>query len=238
MKKVFVSTINIQEFNGIAAELSEPELIGPSLALITGRAGRGKTEAAKQYAVNSSAAYVLMVPGMTPVMALRDIAFELSAIKPRTTDVCLEIIESEMHKERRLILADEADLVPLKTLEMLRVVNERCGCPIVFIGEDDLAGKVASRRRIVSRIRRSMTFGPVTPADLVMFLEHSLEIKVTPAVVSRFHQHSKGDWRPVVTCAAAINRAIEASDTNEISEDMAREIIKNEEAKNRARRPA
>lgn len=238
MKKIFVSTTNIQEFDGICTELGEPELVGPSLALITGRAGRGKTEAAKQFAINSSAAYVLMVPGMTPVMALRDIAFELSAIKPRTTDACLEIIESEMHKERRLILADEADLVPLKTLEMLRVVNERCGCPIVFIGEEDLAGKVASRRRIVSRIRRSMAFGPVTAADLSMFFSQSLEVKLSPPVVSLFHRHSKGDWRPAVTCAAAIDRAIKASDTNEISEDMAREIIGNEEAKNRARRPA
>jgi len=237
MKKVFVTTENTQQFDEICSELQAPDLVGPSLALVTGRAGRGKSEAAKHYAINSNAVYILMLQDTTPVMALRNIAFELSAIKPRTTDACVEIIGAEMQKERRLILADEADLVPLKTLEMLRGINERCGCPILFLGEDDLMARVASRRRIVSRIRRRMGFGPVSQTDLILFCSESLGVKITPSVAGILHRYSKGDWRPAVTAAAAIWRAIQASGIDEVTEELIREIVKNEEAKNRARLP-
>lgn len=225
MKKVFVTTTNTQQFSELCAELQDTEgLVGPSLALVTGRAGRGKTEAARHYAVQTEAVYIRTLPVMTPAMVLREIAFELAAIKPFSSSACLDVIDAEMAKQTRLILVDEADQVSLKVLETLRGINERCGCPIVLIGEETLAGMVASRRRIVSRIRRRMVFGPLAQSDLALFYHEAVDVKISPAVAGILHRHSRGDWRPALVAAVAVERALRASDLKEVTEELAQEV--------------
>lgn len=227
MEKVFVTTENYQEFNDICDELRDPDgLVGPTLALVTGRAGRGKTEAARYHAVQTSAVYVRTLPVMTPLMVLREIAFELAALKPRTTASCLEIIEEEMARERRIVLVDEADLVPMKVLETLRGINERCGCPVVLIGEEELAARVAGRRRIVSRIRRRMEFRPLSQADLALFYAKAMGLKLSPGTAAVLHGRAGGDWRPAVTAAIAIERAVKASGLDHVPEELAREVAR------------
>lgn len=228
MEKVFVKTENYTEFADICNELVSPDSdVGPSLAMVTGRAGRGKTEAAKYYAVQSDAVYIRTLPVMSPLMVLREIAFELSGTKPYSTAKCLEAIENEAMKARTLILVDEADLVKLDVLETLRGVNERCGTPIVLIGEDELKDKVARRTRIMSRIRRKMDFGNITQADVALFFKQALHVEPENKAVSAFYRYSKGDWRPLVKIAADAERAMRASGVGEITGDMAKELVKN-----------
>jgi type II secretory pathway predicted ATPase ExeA len=160
-------------------------------------------------------------------MVLREIAFELSKIKPARSEACLNIIGDEMAKNRRLVIVDEADLLTLQILEMLRNVNERYACPILLIGEDELKGKLASRRRIASRIRRKLEFTPVTQGDIVYFFKESLNVKLAGDVASIIHHHSKGDWRPVLTDTIGIERAMKASGITEVTAELAREVIKN-----------
>lgn len=228
MKPEFIETANTRKFNEICQELSDPmSMIGPSLAMITGPAGRGKTEAAKHYAVHSSALYIPPLNTRTPPMLLREIAFELAGMRPGRSEPCLNIIGDEMAKERRLVIIDEADLLEMKILEMLRNVNERYACPIVLLGEDDLKGRIASRRRLASRIRRRLEFGPVTQQDVAFFFRQALEVKAAPEITSLIQHHAKGDWRPVLTAAIALERAMMASNTAEINIEMVKDVIKN-----------
>ena len=113
-------------------------------------------------------------------MVLREITFELAGMRPTRSDACLSIISEEMARMRRLIIIDEADLLAMQILEMLRNLNERYDCPVLLIGEDELKGKVASRRRISSRIRRRLEFNPVTQADVVFFFRQSLGTALSP----------------------------------------------------------
>ena len=229
MHNEFITTANTRKFNEICEELSDSSsLIGPSLAMVTGPAGRGKTEAAKHYAVHSSAIYIPPLNIRTPAMVLREITFELAKVRPGRSDACLTIIGDEMAKERRLIILDEADLLAMQILEMLRNLNERYACPILLVGEDDLKGRIASRRRLASRIRRSLEFGPVHPQDVAFFLKQSLLGEFPPPdVTALINQHGKGDWRPVLTAAIALERAMQASNTNELTVEMVKDVIKN-----------
>lgn len=228
MRPEFIETANTRKFNEICEELSDSSsLIGPSLAMVTGPAGRGKTEAAKHYAVHSQAIYIPPLNIRTPAMVLREITFELAKMRPGRSDACLSIIGDEMAKERRLIIMDEADLLTMQILEMLRNLNERYACPILLVGEDELRGRIASRRRLASRIRRRLEFGPVMQQDVAFFFKQSLELIVPPDVTALINHHGKGDWRPVLTAAIAIERAMTASNTNEITVEMVRDVIKN-----------
>lgn len=228
MKNEFISTRNVTQFNDICVELEDVQsLIGPSLAMVTGPAGRGKTEAAKHYVAQNSAIYVPPLNIRTPVMLLKTITFDLCKVKPGRSEKCLEMIGDEMGKERRLIIVDEADLLAMNVLEMLRNLNELHACPVILIGEEDLKGKIASRRRLASRIRRRVEFSPLTQPDVVLFFKKALDLKLSPEVVTILHRHSKGDWRPVLTAAIAIERALKASGLAEATEQLVQEIIRN-----------
>lgn len=227
MKQEFIRTGNTKQFDEMCAEMtSSMSLIGPSLAMVTGPAGRGKTETARHYAVNSDAIYIPPMNIRSPAMVLRELSFELAGMKPTRSEACLAIIGEEMAKNRRLVIIDEADLLEMKCLEMLRNLNERFACPIMLIGEEELKGKIGSRRRLASRIRRRMSFGPVSREDITFFLHSSLGVKAAADVTSEIHKHANGDWRPVLTTAIAIERTMKTSGINTITVEMVHDAIK------------
>jgi len=227
MKQEFIETANTKKFNELCSELADrSSLIGPSLAMVTGPAGRGKTEAAKHHATQTDAVYIPPLNTRTPPMVLREIAFELAKVRPTRSDTCLSVIGDEMSKDRRLIIIDEADLLAMNILEMLRNLNERFSCPILLIGEDELKGKIASRRRLASRIRRKMEFSQVTQQDIAFFFKQSLGVRLPQEASILIQQHGRGDWRPVLTAAIAIERAVKASNA-EITEELVKNVLKN-----------
>lgn len=228
MKNEFVVTKNAKKFYSICDELADPmSLVGPSLAMVTGPAGRGKSEAAKRYATQTEAIYIPPMNIRSPAQVLREIAFELAAMKPTRSEACLGIINEEMARQRRLLIIDEADLLSMQVLEMLRNLNERYGCPVLLIGEDELKSRVASRRRISSRIRRRMEFEPVSQPDVGLFFHQALDQKIAPEVAAAIRHHSNGDWRPILTLAIAIERTMKSSSATEITEDLVRNVIRN-----------
>jgi DNA transposition AAA+ family ATPase len=228
MQQQFIETNNTKKFEEISSELISPmSLIGPSLALVTGPAGRGKTEAARHYAVHNGAVYIPPMNTRTPPMVLREIVFELQSVRPQRSDTCILLINEAMAKERRLIIIDEADLLPMVILEMLRNLNERCACPIILIGEEALKVKIGMRRRLFSRIRRRLDFGPVNQHDIAYFLRTALDVKAGPDVTSIIHRHANGDWRPVLTTVIGIERAMKASNLKDVTVEMVKDAIKN-----------
>lgn len=226
MKAEFIETANTKKCFDICEELvSTSSLVGPSMAIVTGPAGRGKTESAKHYAVNSDAIYIPPMNIRTPAMVLREICFELAGTRPSRVDACLNTIGEEMSKSRRLIIIDEADLLQMVCLEMLRNVNERFACPILMIGEDELKGKLASRRRLSSRVRHRLEFSPISQPDIAYFLKTSLGLKSNADVSKAILQYCKGDWRPVLTVAVAMERTMRSSTIKDITPEMINGII-------------
>jgi len=227
MNNQFITTGNTSKFNDVCNELANPgSLIGPSLAMVTGPAGRGKSEAAKHYATQTEAIYIPPLNVRSPAMVLREIAFELSKVRPNRSETCLAIIGEEMAKDRRLIIIDEADLLSMQILEMLRNLNERYACPVILIGEDELKGRIASRRRLSSRIRRKLEFSPITQEDILFFISKTMNLKAGKDVAAMIQRHSGGDWRPVLTLSVAIERAMTASGINEITAELVKDVIK------------
>ena len=227
MRNEFIRTDNAVKLEEICGELeSRDSLIGPGLAIVTGPAGRGKSEAAKRYAVQGEAIYLPPMIVRTPVMVLKEICFELAKLRPGRTDGCLALIREEMSAKRRLVIVDEADLLEMRILEMLRNLNELTGAPILLIGEDGLVPKIESRRRLSSRVRRRMAFEPVRPADVALFYQRALDKTLSPDAVKVLHAHSGGDWRPVLTAALDIERAMKASGLKAVTPDLAREVTR------------
>lgn len=236
MNHAFIETANTKNFNEICDELASPSsLIGPSIALVISKAGRGKSEAAKHYCVHTEAIYIPPMNVRSPAWISRDIAFELAKVRPNRTEACLQLIGSEISKKRRLVIIDEADLLDMKVLEMLRNINERCSCPMLWIGEEGLINRVISRERITSRIRRRMEFGPLGQHDIAFYLRQTFSLKsASPEIIAPVNTHAAGDWRPVLRVAVGIDRAMNASNTYEITPEIVKNAIEEDRKNTRA----
>lgn len=224
MKDVFINTSNYQQFIKICTELqSSNGLIGPSMAMILGSSGRGKSEAARRFATENGAVYVSALPFPNPSTLIREITSKISYTRPWNTSECVELLEKL--RPKKLILVDEADQLSIKALEMLRGLNERCAYPVLLLGEERLESKVTNHRRLASRIRRKMTFGPVTQGDLAIFYDEAFGFKLSPSVINILHKHCAGDWRPALVDAVAIEEAVLASGLNEVTEQLAKKVV-------------
>ena len=225
-RDVFVKTENTKAFDELCDEFIDPDGdLTSSIGVVIGRAGRGKTFAARRYAVmNSSAVYVLFIDGFSLVDVAREIAYELAGIRPRFFRDCVDVIDEATFKERRLVIIDEADKMPKKHIEMLRGLNERCMLPMVLVGEETLKKTLESERRLKSRVRRIVDFKPISLVDIAAYYSSAVGIELDGEVLKELHKRSGGDFRNVVKDAFAIVRILNANRLTGIDLDVVRSL--------------
>jgi hypothetical protein len=211
MRDCFIATENFQKMQELVGELLGP-VLGVEMASVLGRAGRGKTTAAERiYATNGSTVYVLYHEDWSYTELLREIAFRMCGTRPRYRQACFDMIRSEMATRRRVIMVDEADRMNLKCLNVLRNIHDVCRVPVLLIGEDDLAPKMGRERRLISRLRATLSFEPVAQADVTVFFKNALGQMITPEQAAKLLKHSQGDFRNVLTAGVVIERMMKAS---------------------------
>mgnify|MGYP000498173684 CR=1 FL=1 len=223
---VFVKTANVKRFDDLCDELVAPQGdLTSSIGVVMGRAGRGKTKAARHYAVqHSEAVYVLFIDGFSLVDVAREIAFEIGGIRPRTFRACLDVIDEATLQQRRLIIIDEADKMPKRYFEMLRGLNERCACPIVLVGEEPLRKALDSERRLKSRVRQMVVFEPVLLTDIAAYYQAAIGITVNSDVLQVLWQRSQGDFRLVVRDAFSVVRIMNTNRLSAVTMDVVKGI--------------
>jgi len=205
---IFITTKNVEKFNELCDEmLSVDADLTSSIGLVVGRAGRGKTRAARHYCINRpEAVYIQFLDGFSLVDVAREIAFELGGVRPRGFRGCLDVIEESSAAYRRILVIDEADKMPKKYFEMLRGINERLSMPVVLVGEENLKRILSSERRLKSRTRRVVVFDAISVEDLFVYYEKALGVMLDVEVAKKLHKKAGGDFRFVVRDAINIAR--------------------------------
>lgn len=229
MKNGFVITQNVLGFSEMMESHGTVRGAGhPGFSVVVGRAGRGKSECARWYAVSnpSSVVYVSYIGTWTPLSMLQAICWELCQCKPGRATQAVELITEEMSRERKAVIVDEADRMGMKLLDLLRDLNELTGCPIVLVGEEPLTGKLKPARRVCSRVRRRMEFLPVQQADLAQFYAQAMEgVTLDPQALTLLTKACEGDFRPAIVDAYAVERLLRANRGKEINADLARAAV-------------
>ena len=226
MRDQFIPTLNFERLLSLVKDLLSRTL-GLEMAAVVARAGRGKTTAIRRIATTmEEVVYVSYTGWLSHAGMLREISFAVAGAKPRSTQACFELLERMLNESRRIIAVDEADRMSLRHLNVLRDLHDRCGTPIVLIGEEPLKGKLAQERRLISRISHELIFQPVAIADLVLFYRRNLGLDVSPKIASDLAKHSQGDFRLAVKDALRVERSMKASGLSEIKEDLVREVCK------------
>lgn len=220
---VLVLTPSVSRFKALADDLASPDgTMSSSIGMAIGTAERGKSHTSKWYVQeNSNAAYVLYVDGSTKTQLLRDICDAVAHTRPHSFGECLMVLEENCRYTRRLVIIDEADKLPVRFLEIIRAVNERCQLPFLLVGEEGLKTKTDRVPRLRSRIRNPIVlFERAHAVEVAAYYHEAAGIDISQEVAERLVRHAQGGFRSIVNDSIAISKMAKASGLSTITENM------------------
>ncbi len=226
--QAFISTQNVQAVNALCDDLLDfSTSLNASIGMVVGSAGYGKTTTLQHFAsTHDSATYILYMEGYTLVGLCRAIAEELIGTSGRTYLENLALIDRATSAVRKLIIIDEADRMPIRFLEGLRNINERCGAPIVLSGEESLTAKMATQPRLRSRVRKpEIKFLPLNHIDVATFYEEAtgLAIAEDEGICMQLLKWANRDFRTLVNDAQHICRIMTTHGLTELTAEVLNE---------------
>jgi DNA transposition AAA+ family ATPase len=224
---VLVMTPSVSEFRSLAGELADPDgALTSSIGMAIGSAERGKTYASKWFARdNDNAAYILYVDGFSLVQVLRDICDAVAHTRPYSMSKCITVLEQHCKYQRRLVIIDEADKCPVRILEMLRGLNERCSLPILLVGEEGLKAKTDQVPRLRSRIRKPVIlFEEATEVDVASYYLQAAGLSIGKEIAAALTRHARGGFRTIVNEAQELARMANASGISAITETLVKQL--------------
>lgn len=225
MKNIFMVTQNVSRFREAMGVLEDVEVGQPGLGVVWGRAGRGKTECAREFAMRTGAVYLRVMEGWTPRGMLAAFCKALNGTEPRTAEHCKRLLVDELERFRRVILVDEADrLRRVEMIEHLRDVHDLTGAPIVLIGEEHLHAMISGRRRLWSRVTQAVGFGPIGAEDIIIYTGKATGLKMHPDAAGEVCKRSGGDFRLIHLDVRDLERMARASMKDEVVFDMVRAL--------------
>lgn len=220
---VLVLTPSVSRFKALADDLASPDgTMSSSIGMAIGTAERGKSHSSKWYVQeNSNAAYVIYVDGSTKTQLLRDICDAVAHTRPHSFGECLMVLEENCRYTRRLVIIDEADKLPVRFLEIIRAVNERCQLPFLLVGEEGLKTKTDRVPRLRSRIRNPIVlFERAHAVEVAAYYHEAAGIDIPQEVAERLVRHAQGGFRSIVNDSIAISKMSKASGLSTITENM------------------
>ena len=136
--------------------------------VVYGEAGLGKTLALKAYTEDYPDAILLEVdPGYTARVVLQVLAERLGLNSRGTIHDMSDAIIARLHNSGRVILIDEAELLPYRALEVLRRIHDKSGVGMVLAGMPRLLINLKGRRgelvQLYSRIGFAFNLGNALP---------------------------------------------------------------------------
>lgn len=136
--------------------------------VVYGEAGLGKTLALRAYAKEYPDAILIEVdPGYTARVLLQVLAERLGLNNRGSIHDLSEAIVSKLHGSGRVLLVDEAELLPYRALEVLRRIHDKAEIGIVLAGMHrlliNLKGKKGELVQLYSRIGFAFNLGNALP---------------------------------------------------------------------------
>jgi DNA transposition AAA+ family ATPase len=148
--------------------------------VVVGRAGFGKTEGLKHYRRGHGCFYVPVNASFTPKVLMGEILRSLGAESSLKSlhELLTTVIGHLRKRQSPLLLVDEADLLSVKSLELIRAIHDATRCGVVLAGLnrlEDLMRKGTTLRdnlaQLYSRVSGIVHLGPISTAECNAILD-------------------------------------------------------------------
>ena len=227
MKKVFVKTKNVKNFVGLMNELQNLPPKIPKIALVYGEFGLGKSETIQWWAFKNNSVYVRANQGMTTRWLLSEIAEELG-VKDELyghTQQRFLLVENYLKQFPKTIIIDEADyLIEKNSIETLRDLHDRTGCPLVLVGMSNLDVKLRKYPHLVDRIYKSFRFEKYDSADIKTIFTELSDIPITSDGLEYLSTRAN-QFRQIVKLVNKIEKLAQTNEISELNEYVIKELL-------------
>ncbi|MFV0420861.1 AAA family ATPase [Oleidesulfovibrio sp.] len=224
-KDVFIETRNVMDFRQKIATL-ESDSGEPGFALIFGQAGRGKTDTTRNYYARNGGVFLRVMQGWTQTAFLQELCFQVCSMRPRSAAACKAKVIEAIEDMPQTIFVDEADRLHVDRIEDLRDIFDVTGSPVVLIGEQELRGVLGTRRRIWSRVKQVVEFGPVTEEDVAILGDEAAGLDIEPEAAASIVRQSDGDFRLVWSFIGQLEQVARTHETSIITVGMVGRVAK------------
>jgi DNA transposition AAA+ family ATPase len=135
-----------------------------------GDAGIGKTQAAREYALRHGETILIeCLPCYSPSAFLHTLQDRLCKSECKNNSAVFCSIVDKLKGSGRLIIIDEAEKLPYKTLEYIRRIHDMADIGILLVGMPELIGNLKGfnnqYRQLYSRIAIGIKLGNITEDD-------------------------------------------------------------------------
>ncbi|AHE72582.1 hypothetical protein M942_04675 [Enterobacter ludwigii] len=189
------------------------------ICVLTGAAGTGKTMIMREYANKHREAILIEAdPGYTARVLLEELCNRLGVSKRGNihdlSDSCVQVLR----ESGRLLLIDEAELLPYRALEVLRRLHDKAGIGIVLAGMPrllvNLRGKRGEFAQLYSRVGLSLPMGDALSRDdfdliAVSMMPEAADPKISDALFTS----ARGNARRLGKLLRGVNRTCEINNT-------------------------
>ena len=135
-----------------------------------------------------------------------------------------EIVKT-LVKDRKTIIVDEVDyLIDKKTIETLRDLHDRTGCPLVLVGMANVNTKLARYPHLIDRIYKQYEFQKYKPEDIKQILEELTEVPFT-ADGLEYLSTRENQFRQLVKLLNKIEKKAETNQIKILDENTLRGLL-------------
>jgi DNA transposition AAA+ family ATPase len=230
MRDVFIETEAVGLFRSAVDTMVDANKGLSGFVLAWGQAGRGKTMAASNYYTERGGIYLRVWQDWTQAAFLQRLLHEARGangdVPTHNCNRCKTMIVDILEKVMQPIFVDEADRLHVGRLEDLRDIHEATGVPVVLIGEEDLMGLLAKRRRIWSRVTHEVQFGPIRHEEIMLYALRAAGLSVPPDVCGMMATRAEGDFRLVRNMLLQLEQVAKVRETSEVDKDMLEDALR------------
>lgn len=225
MKKTFVKTKNVKNFVSLMDNLQKLPSNIPKLALVYGDHGLGKSQTIQWWADKNDSAYVRATQGMTSRWLLTEIAEELGEDPFWHTQDTFTLIEKHLRQNPKIIIVDEIDyLIEKQTVETLRDLHDKTGCPIVLVGMGAADKKLARYPHLCDRLYKTLKFEQFNTDDISDILSQLTDLCFTDDAIEYLATRTN-QFRQLVKLINKIEKLSQTNGFDEIDEYTLKGIL-------------
>lgn len=224
LRPVFVVTRNVRNFEAAMDGLTLASGEG-RLGLVFGRAGRGKTRTAQWWTAKENAVYLRVATVWSELDFLAELCREVGVPAPqRRRGACYAALVDALAAAPRTVILDEIEKMSSRWLDIVRDVSDVTACPVVLVGEEELASAVRHNRRVWSRVYQEVEYGPISAADVVLYAREAAGLTVKADAAAQIHQRSGGDFRLVRRDVASLAQLAAAAKKSDVGPELVQAV--------------
>ncbi|MDO8431767.1 MAG: AAA family ATPase [Candidatus Binatus sp.] len=191
----------------------------PVMAIASGGAGSGKTQAVAWAAVKHNAVYVRAIATDTPTSLCSSIMRELGSAPFRTAAPMINFIAKTMSELNRPLFIDEADYVVEnpRLCDSMRDLHDISSMPVLMIGMASFRQRVAHREQLASRVSQWIEFRPADLKDARTLADMCCEVRVSDDLLAALHRSSGGSMRRLSVGLSRIERFARKHNLSKVS---------------------